>query len=525
MNKSAKATVVHKQIKNNHLFKGTLILTLAGFITRIIGFFYKIFLSNTMGTEMLGIYQLVFPVYGICFTIYATGIQSAISRLVAGEKGRRNPKNIYKILITGSIVSIGLACLLSFLVYYYSDYIAYRFILEPRSAQSFKVLAFAFPFCALTSCINGYYYGLKKTEIPATTQLIEQIARVIIVYIVAFISSKGDLIVTCELAVFGIVFGEFISSIYNFLSLFFSREPIKLIHSGADPNAKPASRRRITKNLLSLSIPLSANRFFINILLSMETVLIPTMLKRFGLSNSQALSTLGVLNGMALPFIMFPSAIINALAVLLLPTISEAQAINNEKLLGKTSALSIKYSLIVGIMSTGIFVFFGEDLGMSIFANKEAATYITILAWICPLIYLTTTLASIINGLGKAHITFFNSIAGVMTKIFFIIVLIPRIGIRGYLISLLIGQLIITVLDTIAVIRNIPFYFDAVNSLLKPGVIVAFNGFIVKNIYILTKKITQINEALLVLSFCLLFCVICMFLFFICKIIRKSDFS
>ena len=525
MKKNTKATVFNNHIKSNHIFKGTLILTLSGFITRIIGFFYKIFLSNTMGTEMLGIYQLVFPVYGICFTIYATGIQSAISRLVAGEKGRRNPKNIYKILITGSIISISLACLLSFLVYYYSDYIAYRFILEPRSAQSFRVLAFAFPFCALTSCINGYYYGLKKAEIPATTQLIEQIARVILVYLVAFISSNGDLVVSCELAVFGIVVGELISSIYNFLSIFFTREARKLIYSGADPNAKPASRNSIIKNLLSLSIPLSANRFFINILLSMETVLIPTMLKRFGLSNSQALSTLGVLNGMALPFIMFPSAIINAFAVLLLPTISEAQAINNEKLLGKTSALSIKYSLIVGIMSTGVFVFFGEDLGLSIFANKEAATYITILAWICPLTYLTTTLASIINGLGKAHITFFNSIAGVMTKIIFIIVLIPRIGIHGYLISLLIGQLIITILGTIAVIRNIPFYFDAINSLLKPGIIVAVSGFIVNEIYILAKKITQINEVLLILSFCLLFCVICMFLFFICKVIKKEDFN
>ena len=112
-----------------------------------------------------------------------------------------------------------------------------------------------------------------------------------------------------------------------------------------------------------------------------------------------------------------------------------------------------------------------------------------------------------------------------MTKIIFIIVLIPRIGIHGYLISLLIGQLIITILGTIAVIRNIPFYFDAINSLLKPGIIVAVSGFVVNEIYILAKKITQINEVLLILSFCLLFCVICMFLFFICKVIKKEDFN
>ena len=102
--RKVKATVIGNHIKNSHLFKGTLILTLAGFITRIIGFF-RIFLSNTMGAERLGIYQLIFPVYGICFTIYATGIQSAISRLVAFELGKKNPNNIYKILRLDSYFS------------------------------------------------------------------------------------------------------------------------------------------------------------------------------------------------------------------------------------------------------------------------------------------------------------------------------------------------------------------------------------------------------------------------------------
>ena len=507
MQGKVKATVIGNHIKNSHLFKGTLILTLAGFITRIIGFFYRIFLSNTMGAERLGIYQLIFPVYGICFTIYATGIQSAISRLVAFELGKKNPNNIYKILRIGTAISVALATILSFALYYNADYIALRFILEPRSAKSLKILAFVFPFCGVTSSINGYYYGLKKAEIPASTQLLEQIVRVIIVYILSFISSKGSLTVTCELAVFGLVIGEIISSIYNFLSVYLTKPPTDYIFSELKTNSLPLRRRFIIKNLLSLSVPLSANRFFINMLHSMEIVLIPTMLKRFGLNNSEALSTLGVLNGMSMPFIMFPSAVINALAVLLLPTVSEAQAINNQKSLGKTSAVSIKYSLIIGIMSTSIFVLFGNDLGVSIFNNQEAGAYITILSWICPLTYLATTLGSIINGLGKAHITFMNSIAGVMCKIFLIIILIPRLGIQGYLLSLLVGQFIITMLDTIAVIRNVHFTFDAVNSLLKPGIIVALTGFILKKIYVFS-KITQVNEAMLVLSFCLLFCVI-----------------
>ncbi|MDD4111551.1 MAG: polysaccharide biosynthesis protein [Herbinix sp.] len=514
-----------RHIGRSNILKGTLILTLAGFITRVIGFLYKIFLSKVMGTEWLGIYQLIFPVYGIAFTIYATGIQTALSRLIAAEIGKKNPKNIGRILRLGLLLSVSLALILSLLLYRFSDYVAVNFLLEPRSASSLRILAVVFPFCSITSCINGYYYGLKKAGVPASTQLLEQMIRVVVVYIVAYTVGKGDFQVTCEMAVLGLVIGEIASSLYNFLSLFISKSPKSMLYPGPDPEAVTLRRKNILKNILHLSVPLSTNRLLINILHSIEAVLIPTLLRRSGLSTSDALSTYGTLVGMSIPFIMFPTAVINSLAVLLLPTISEAQAMENEDLIGRTTAASIKYSLIIGIISTGIFLLFGRNLGISIFNSEEAGYYLIILAWICPLIYMATTLGSIINGLGKAHITFINSIVGTLAKIILIIFLIPQQGIGGYLTSLLIGQLIMTIMDSIYIIRNIHFRFDAVNSLLKPGIIVAMSGFIIKSIYEYLHKITQIHQAVFLLLFCLLFCVVCLILFIITDTISKSDFK
>lgn len=507
-----------------NILKGTVILTLAGFITRVIGFFYKIFLSKTIGPEWLGIYQLVFPVYGICFTVYATGIQTSISRLVAAEMGRRNPKNAYRILKVGTFLSVVIALLLSLLLYRFSDLVAYRFLLEPRSATSLRILALVFPFCGVTSCINGFYYGLKKAAVPASTQLLEQMIRVVVVYMVALYAGGGILKVTCEIAVAGLVIGEICSSLYNLISIFISKAPASLLLQGPDPNAQPYGRRKAAKNILSFAVPLSANRLLINILHSLEAVLIPAMLKRYGLNTTEALSTFGILTGMSMPFIMFPTSLINALAVLLLPMVSEAQAVSNDKLIGKTTAVSIKYSLIIGIMSTGIFIIFGMDLGNAIFHNEAAGAYLRILAWICPLIYLTTTLGSIINGLGKAHITFINSVSGSLSKILLIVILIPKFGINGYLTALLIGQLIITSLDALFVIRYIHFPFNAEDSILKPGLIVALAGFLLKQVLVYTQKITQINQAILILSFCLLFCVICVALFIITRTISHKDF-
>ena len=514
-----------RHIGKSNILKGTLILTMAGFTTRVIGFLYKIFLSKVMGAEWLGIYQLVFPVYGIAFTIYATGVQTAISRLIAAEIGKKNNKNFGGILGLGLAISFSMALILSILVYKFSDTIALRFLMEPRSASPLRILAVVFPFCGITSCINGYYYGLKRAGVPASTQLLEQMIRVIVVYIAAFTVGNGNFQVTCEMAVLGLVIGEIASCLYNFLSLFITKSPKAMLYPGPNPNAESLKRKDIIKNILSLSIPLSTNRLLINILHSIEAVLIPTMLRRSGLSTGEALSTYGILMGMSIPFIMFPTALTNSLAVLLLPTVSEAQAMDNKDVIGRTASTSIKYSLIIGIFSTCIFLLFGKNLGLTIFHSEEAGNYLIILAWICPLIYLATTLGSIINGLGKAHITFINSILGTLAKILIIILMIPHKGISGYLTALLIGQLIITVMDSIYIIRNICFRFDAVNSILKPGIIVTMSGFMLKRIYEYLHKITQIHQAVFLLLFCLLFCVVCTILFIITDTISKSDFK
>lgn len=514
-----------RYIKISNLLKGTVILTLAGFSTRFIGFFYRIFLSNTMGAELMGIYQLVFPVFTICYTIFAMGIQTALSRLIASETGRGNYRNIYRILMIGILLSVGLALLLSVLVYIFADQIALRFLLEARSASSLRLVAVAFPFCGITACINGYYYGLKKTAIPATTQLVEQAFRVLVVYMIALYAGAGDIRVSCEIAVIGLVAGELASCIYNLLSILFIKLPKDLSATQPEHQKSGVSRRStILHNLLSLSVPLSANRLLLSILHSIESILIPAMLRRSGLSSQDAMVTFGVLNGMSIPFIMFPTAITNALAVLVLPTISEAQAAGNNNTIGKTTSITIKYSLIIGIISTGVFIAFGRDLGNAVFHNEASGNYLTILAWLCPFLYLTGTLGSVINGLGKAHITFVNSVIGTISKIIFIATLIPSYGINGYLFAVLIGQLIITALDACAVIRNVRFSFDSVNSILKPGIIVTITSLLVKLAYNSAKKMTHINEVIMLLSFCSILCVICLAMLFLSKAVSRNDF-
>lgn len=512
-------------MSKSNILKGTLILTLAGFLTRFIGFFYRIYLSNTLGAEKLGVYQLIFVVYGICFTLYATGIQTSISRLVAAQVALNQKKNARKILQIGMILSVVIAICCSIIIYIGSDYIATTFLSEPRCSSSLRVLAYIFPFCGMTSCINGYYYGLKKAGIPASTQLLEQIVRVISVYFIATYLGGGDKSVTCELAVLGVVLGEIASDLYNLFSLLFESDYKKQNRRYINTSNQNLLRKRtIFAELTKLSIPLTSNRLLLSLLHSLEAVLIPMMLKKSGLSTSEALSIYGVLTGMAVPFILFPSTITNSFAVMLLPTVSEAQALSNTSLIDRTTSVSIKYSLIIGILSTGVFIVFGNALGMTIYHNETAGVYLVVLSWLCPFIYLNTTLSSIINGLGKTYITFFNSVVGSSINILFIIYMVPQKGISGYLIGLLISQLAVSALDILAVFRNVCVEVNTIDWILKPSIIVTFSGYFIMLFYQFLNKVTTISNIVLLLVCCIGLCTCYISLLFFTKAISLKEF-
>ena len=190
------------------LLTGTLFLTLAGILTRIIGFFYRIFLSRTIGAEGLGIYQLIAPVTAICFAFTAAGIQTSISKFVSMEVGRKNDAGAKTYLSIGLFISLCLSTLCSFFLYHYADFIAVSWLGDKRCTPLLAVLSFSFIPCCIHACINGYYYGLKKTAVPSLCQLTEQFARVGSVYLMYQIAVSEGKSLTLSMVVWGIVCGE-----------------------------------------------------------------------------------------------------------------------------------------------------------------------------------------------------------------------------------------------------------------------------------------------------------------------------
>lgn len=445
----------HRSLHSHPLVTGTLLLTVTGLLSRIIGFFFRIFLSQSIGAEAMGIYQLTFPIHVLTISLTSSAIQTAISRFVAQAAvavsfqgstaapvgGTLSPKkrmtarrgagdalcNESCYLAAGLILSLSLAVLCTALLYRFAEPVAVHFLEEPRCASLLQIIALSIPFGAVHSCINGYFYGLKKTFVPAASQLLEQLVRVAGVWLFFEISMEKYHAISLNLVVWGLVAGEA-------AAMLFSVSFVRLKKSRG-------SYMQAARQIFFLSLPLTANRVMVNLLQSLEAVMLPGQLRLYGYTGSEALSVYGILTGMALPMVLFPSVLTNSVSVMLLPLIAEAQEKQEKHYIVNAIKETCFYSLLLGFLCTALFLISGRWIGTVLFSNELAGTFIVILGWICPFLYLSTTLHSILNGLGRTTSTFFLNIMGLSIRIGFVLFAIPLTGIRGYLWGTLISQI------------------------------------------------------------------------------------
>ncbi len=416
--------------------RGTLILTAAGLLSRFLGFFYKIFLAQALGAEGMGIYQLIFPVFSVCHALTASGMETAVSRFTAFDK-EKSAAHLY----AGLSLSLTVSCAAALFLWSRAGFIATSILCEARCEPLLKILTAAVPLSAIHSCFAGFYLGRKKTGLPAAAQLLEQSVRIGTVWLLCSIVTSRGGAVTPSLAVFGLLSGEAASAL--FMLTFSSGLKARFGSAG-----NYLSRCR---SLLGMALPLTANRLSLTILQSAEAVLIPLNLCRYGLSTAEALSMYGILNGMAMSFLLFPNAVTSSVSAMLLPVISEEQARGNKARISLTLEYTIQFGLVIGILCMGIFLRFGHDLGTLVFGEELAGQFLMTLAWICPVLYLTGNLHSILHGLGQTTATFLNQLSATAVRILFVLLLVPSFGIQGVLWGLLASQLLLCALGLCAV--------------------------------------------------------------------------
>lgn len=454
---------LHSLISNNLVIKGTLILTITGFATRIIGFYNRIFLAGLIGAKEMGIYQLIFPLYMVAFAFTTFGNELALTKLVSEYKSRNEMASAKAFFKTCFFLNMFLGVFISTIMYQNAEWLCSRVLNSTECLKSLKIICLGIPFMSMKGAIHGYFLGLEKSSVHGISDFLEQGAKVTGLYLLStYISVRNHY--DASFAVWGIVIGELVSFSYSVAALFFHNKKSKL-HKAAP---LPIKSGQLIRLFLKNSVPLTTNRLALTLLQSMEAIIIPTVLLRFYKDSGLSLATYGVFSGMAFPFIMFPSTITNSLSTMLLPAVSSASSALKESYLKRLCEKSLHFCLLIGVFSMVAFYIFGPAIGISFFQNKEAGIYLFQLSLLCPLIYLATTLASILNGLGFATCNLIFTMVSTVIRISFILFTVPKIGITGYIIGLFVGYLFLTFASLHKLQKLVPVELKFTNSIFKP---------------------------------------------------------
>ena len=131
---------------------------------------------------------------------------------------------------------------------------------------------------------------------------------------------------------------------------------------------------------------------------------------------------------------------------MLLPLISESFCLKEYRKMMQLTKRTLKYCGLMGLLCMSVFVFFGRFLGEFLFHSLMAGECIRTLGFICPFLYLDTTLSAILQGLGKSANIFLINVCSLGLRLAFVFNFVPIYGIKGYLWGMLAGQLLLSVL-------------------------------------------------------------------------------
>ena len=379
----------------------------------------------------------------------ASGIQTAISRFVASEKNGR------RYLYVGLFLSISISTIFVLFIYLLAPWIAADILKEPRTEELLRGMIYAIIPACIHSCFNGYYYGRKNSVIPSLCQIVEQLVRVFGTLLIYYVLLEQGLPLEPIHAVWGMVISELAGLFINVTAFFgirkecddeeiaankMRRQKYPLFHSINNT----ALFISTTKSLSVMAVPLTLNHVLMTLSHSLENLLLPQQLVTFGYTSDEALGHFGILTGMALSVIFFPSAITNSLSVLLLPRISETKAKGDMCVVLDTIKGAVCCGVALGSLCTFIFLLSGDWFGTFVFDNTLAGFYIRILSILCPFMYTSSLLSSIVNGLGNASLTLACNLTGCAIRIFAIWYLVPIYGMYAYIISMIVAAVVVT---------------------------------------------------------------------------------
>ena len=388
----------------NRFLQGTLVLLISGIILKILGFIYQIYIVRTVGTEALGLVNMVHPYY-ISLVILATmGMPTAISRLVAAKEAEeKNTAKIMRVAFT-LVLSLGTVLIAAALIFMPPVFDILGF--DRRLRWCFYILLPGVIIVPLSSVMRGYFQGRRQMLFPSVGQIAEQLSRILLggSLIYCFKNAyQGYLaLFLCAATISGEFCGLFILSIFYIRTRFQEKNP--------PAKDSPA------KEMLSLGIPVTLTRLTSSADLMAEAWILPRGLKICGASSSESAALYGRLNSVCFGLISLPAVATNALATMLLPSVA-ALCVTDTAALRKKCADSVLLTCMFALPIAAILYQNGGAIIELIYHLQGLDDIIKVLSIGAVFIYLGQTAVGILQGLGKNKAVFFTNLSGSLAKI------------------------------------------------------------------------------------------------------------
>ena len=449
---------------------GAMILTLAGLVVKIIGSVNRILLSRLLGGEGIGLYQMGFPIYLMAITVSSAGVPVAISIITSeklANKDYRGAKRVFNVslrllLISGLVFSSALLFGADFLI-------NQHIIRDARAYYSIIALAPAVFFVTFLASFRGYLQGWQIMTPTATSEVVEQLVRVITMLVFADLFMPYGLAYAAGGASMGAGAGAFCALL---VLMWFYRRLKRRLHEeieAQDDSIPQESAGHIIKRLLKLALPVSLTSLMLPIGANLDLLIVPQRLEVAGFDVRHATELFGYLTGMAVPLVNLATIFTAAMTISLVPSISESRTLERFDAIRDKIRLAFRVAMIITFPCFMGLFFLAEKVAALIYNAPGAAGAIQTMSVGILFLGMHQISTGILQGLGKTAIPVINMILACLVKVgmSWWLTAIPLLGIKGASMATVADFAVAAIINMGFIYKYTGFTFS-LGSLLKP---------------------------------------------------------
>ncbi|QUL97800.1 MAG: polysaccharide biosynthesis protein [Candidatus Fermentithermobacillus carboniphilus] len=413
--------------KDTQFLKGAFALSLSTLLVKILGAMYRIPLYSMLGSEGIGLYQMAYPIYVVLLGVSSTGLNVAISKVVAERWALRKWSGARAVFRVSMTLMVILGLLASLTLFGLSGWISQNMAKDPRSRLSIMAISPALFVAAILSAFRGWFQGIEEMGAPAISQVVEQVARLLTVFLLGNLLLSRGIEHAAAGATFGAVVGAAVGVVY-IAAVYFAKAKTW----NSDDSDVGESYLSIVREISSIAAPLSIASAVFGITEIVDLGLVPRRLQVAGFSVEQATELWGQLSGGAFSILNLGS-IFSGVQVAFVPSISAAAALRDreginrrvKKGLAITSALALPAALGLYVLAVPIpTLLFGEPEIGRILKSLAPAFYFFALQQVT---------AGILQGIGKIKVPLINlGFAAIVKAVLtYKLVAVPSVGVVG----------------------------------------------------------------------------------------------